>query len=335
MSYRNLIRDLKSIVHEGLVDRKHDFNLATTLTNWELGKRLVIEEQSGTSRAAYGMQILEKVSAALKKVYGRGFGIANLRYMRQFYQMYRKEDLQEELQWSHYRLLVQVNDSQLRKKLEKKIIKDNWGYRELLLQIQKKQATDENDLIGDQLIRPSGVLGIGQVRRIVEQGRELVFLDPGFNLWIPDIQNKLDAYADDQLVFVAQEKAEWKTKAYVGEKDNRWLFKAWLDRVVDGDTIIVFVEMCLGIRTRQILRLQSINTAPLSEIEGLAARDFIKNQLEQASTILLKTRKKDKYARYVADVIIGKTDEDETKVLKTGIFLNQALLDQKLAIRVK
>ena len=110
MTYRSLIKDLKQIVSAGLAEQKQDMNLATTYTNWELGKRLVEVEQEGEARAAYGQQVLEKVSADLKQAYGRGYSVVNLRYMRQFSQLFKKKSIRKDLQWSHYRLLVQVKD---------------------------------------------------------------------------------------------------------------------------------------------------------------------------------------------------------------------------------
>ena len=55
---------------------------------WLIGKRIVIQEQNGNDRAEYGKQIIEKLSEALTREFGKGFGITNLKYIRQFYVMF-------------------------------------------------------------------------------------------------------------------------------------------------------------------------------------------------------------------------------------------------------
>ena len=52
------------------------------------GRRIVEQEQSGASRAAYGRRLLDELSAYLTKRCGRGWSVANLKDARQFYQVY-------------------------------------------------------------------------------------------------------------------------------------------------------------------------------------------------------------------------------------------------------
>lgn len=56
-----------------------------TATYWEIGRQIVEYEQRGAKRAAYGAELLEKLSADLTQRFGRGFSRQNLQYMRQFY----------------------------------------------------------------------------------------------------------------------------------------------------------------------------------------------------------------------------------------------------------
>lgn len=46
---------------------------------------IVVHEQGGKRRAAYGEAVLEDLSSRLTAEFGRGFDVRNLRYMRQFY----------------------------------------------------------------------------------------------------------------------------------------------------------------------------------------------------------------------------------------------------------
>jgi len=60
-------------------------NSLMTATYWEIGRRIVEHEQGGQKRAEYGEELLEGLSRDLTKKFGRGFGIIQLRTMRQFY----------------------------------------------------------------------------------------------------------------------------------------------------------------------------------------------------------------------------------------------------------
>ena len=62
----------------------------TTIVNvyWQIGKYIVEYEQGGQGRAAFGKDIINKLSERLTKEYGKGFSPANIRYMRQFYQCF-------------------------------------------------------------------------------------------------------------------------------------------------------------------------------------------------------------------------------------------------------
>ena len=84
-------------------------------TYWQIGK-MIVEKQGGESRANYGEGIIKELSTRLTKYFGKGFAINNLRYMRQFYLTFKKRHaLSGELSWTHYRLLLHVENEQARK----------------------------------------------------------------------------------------------------------------------------------------------------------------------------------------------------------------------------
>ena len=53
-------------------------NSLMTATYWEIGRRIVEHEQAGKERAAYGAELLTRLSADLTKRFGRGFSVDNL-----------------------------------------------------------------------------------------------------------------------------------------------------------------------------------------------------------------------------------------------------------------
>ena len=85
---------------------------------WQIGKRIVEQEQHGEDRAAYGEGILKELSKALTAEFGKGFFYANLRNFRQFYLTYSDHEicysLCSKLTWSHNRLIMRVENTAAR-----------------------------------------------------------------------------------------------------------------------------------------------------------------------------------------------------------------------------
>ena len=56
-------------------------------TYWQIGRQIVVYEQAGKKRAEYGKALIEKLSEDLTTQFGRGFSMANLKYMQRFYSL--------------------------------------------------------------------------------------------------------------------------------------------------------------------------------------------------------------------------------------------------------
>jgi hypothetical protein len=65
-------------------------NHTMVLTYYEIGRKIVEEEQNGRERADYGKHLMKELSSELTKEFGKGFSRRNLEQMRQFYQVYSK-----------------------------------------------------------------------------------------------------------------------------------------------------------------------------------------------------------------------------------------------------
>ena len=85
----NCVDDIKSIIEQGRQTAYASVNLVMINTYWNIGRRIVEEEQNGAERAEYGKQLLSQIAIELKE-YGDNFSERNLRHYRQFY-MYFKE----------------------------------------------------------------------------------------------------------------------------------------------------------------------------------------------------------------------------------------------------
>ena len=80
---------------------------------WQISK-MIVDKQGGEARAKYGDGLIKELSAQMTRDFGKGFDVANIRNMRQFYLAFRKRDtLCSQLSWSHYRLLISLDDEML------------------------------------------------------------------------------------------------------------------------------------------------------------------------------------------------------------------------------
>ena len=110
-------------------------NFAMVEAYWEIGKRIV-EMQDGNKTAEYGKQLIKELSRKLTIDYGKGFDETNLRKMRQFYLCFQKRDaLRLELSWTHYRLIMKVENEKARLFYVEEAIKSNLSTRQLSRQI--------------------------------------------------------------------------------------------------------------------------------------------------------------------------------------------------------
>ena len=102
---------------------------------WNIGKS-IIEEQGDNEKAEYGTGLLKELSKQMTQDFGKGFTVANLKNMRQFYLTFPNGyALRSELSWTHYRLLMRVENENAREFYMQEAVKSQWSTRQLERQI--------------------------------------------------------------------------------------------------------------------------------------------------------------------------------------------------------
>ena len=110
-------------------------NFAMVEAYWNIGKS-IIEEQGGNEKAEYGTGLLKELSKQMTQDFGEGFTVANLKNMRQFYLTFPNGyALRSELSWTHYRLLMRVENENAREFYMQEAVKSQWSTRQLERQI--------------------------------------------------------------------------------------------------------------------------------------------------------------------------------------------------------
>ena len=126
---------IKRILSEARNKVYQTANFAMVEAYWNIG-RSIVEQQGGEEKAEYGVRLIAELSKQMTTDFGKGFTVANLKNMRQFYLIFPKSyALRSELSWTHYRLLMRVENKNARQFYIEEAIKSNWSTRQLERQI--------------------------------------------------------------------------------------------------------------------------------------------------------------------------------------------------------
>ena len=148
-------QNIKKVLEDARKRVYRNIQSEMVLAYWQIGK-MIVEKQGGNSRADYGDGLLKELSSQLTKDFGNGFDERELRRMRQFYNVFPIWDsVCPELSWSHYRLLIRVNDNDARDFYKMHAVECVWSVRQLNREIntfsyQRYLASNGNhDVVDD------------------------------------------------------------------------------------------------------------------------------------------------------------------------------------------
>jgi predicted nuclease of restriction endonuclease-like (RecB) superfamily len=154
-AYKPLFEGIVALLEESRRAAGRAVNAIITFAYWEIGRRIVEEEQRGHRKANYGEQLVEQLAADLTSRFGKGFSRTNVFQMRQFYLSFR-ETIQTPseqssttaivqtasgqspyfpLSWSHYVRLLSVQEPPVRRFYEEHALRSGWSVRQLDRQI--------------------------------------------------------------------------------------------------------------------------------------------------------------------------------------------------------
>src|SRR3989339_201200 len=342
--YNKLFNDISSIYENARKKGVAAVNEIIVAANWEIGKRIVEDEQKGELRAAYGEHLIDDLSRDLNEKYGSGFSPTNLRFMRKYFLLNPIQYPGTELSWSHQKLLLSVDNEKKRKSLEKKAIKEKLNKDELKAVIglekeviSKKQAKPKNEAKAPEPIPDlATVRGKAFHYKVKEidlkhKGQKIYGVDCGFGNFKEVAVGGIKR-SDGQVVKAVKAKSGYTFELTDVPYDEIYTFKAYVDKVTDGDTLWVNIDCGFGIWTHQKLRLRGIDAPEADTQEGQKAKRFVESRLTPGYFIVVKTYKSDKFDRYLTDIFYSDIGDNKLEyVAKDGKFLNQELLDKGLA----
>lgn len=158
----DILKDMCGIIESSQKAAYQAVNVALVQRNWLLGYRIASEELQGNERAEYGTELIKKLSKELTQNYGKGFDYSSLYKFVRFYKEFPEilDSVNPKslpmLSWTHYRVLLQVEDKKARDWYEKEAVEQTWSVRTLqrnissqyyyrMLKTQKKELV-ENEM---------------------------------------------------------------------------------------------------------------------------------------------------------------------------------------------
>ena len=158
----DILKDMCGIIESSQKAAYQAVNTTLVQRNWLLGYRIAEEEFGGEERSEYGLQVIKKLSKELTSLYGKGYDRGTLYRCLKFYKMFPEivasvgQQSNILLSWTHYRILLQVEDEKARKWYEKEAFTQTWGVRTLQRNISSQYyyrmlKTQRQDLVENEM----------------------------------------------------------------------------------------------------------------------------------------------------------------------------------------
>lgn len=326
-NYSKLLLELRQHINE----TQKNITRQKVVMAWQIGKS-INEHLAQNNQSGYGESLFKQLESDI------GITQTVLYRMHSFYETYPKIPKDDDkLNWSHYRILIGIKKDDERKYLENLTRENEWGSNVLQAQVKKSKISQIRE-VSARRVQPANPKKLVPKRGrifcynlIKRKGEEKIYIDCGFDFFL-EAEELLPKQlkVGDQIVESTKEGEDYSfTKvASGGRKIN--IYKAALERVVDGDTLHVILDLGFKTSHRDILRLRGVNAPEMSSAAGKKSATALKRILKKVPFLVIKTTSTDVYGRYVADVFLAhkSQENDPQKVADEGIYLNQLLLDK-------
>ena len=205
----NYISEIKKILKNARQKAYTAVNSAMVEAYWEIGRRIVEEEQNGKERAEYGKEILQNLSKELTEEFGKGYSYRTLREIRQFYLMFsdfeKWRTVSAKLTWSHFQKVLRVSNEKARIFYLTEAAENMWSVRTLdrnisTLYYDRIVASIDKKTVEDEMKEKTKKL---QAEEFIKNPVVLEFLDLPTNMSYTESQLE-KALTDDIQKFMME-----------------------------------------------------------------------------------------------------------------------------------
>ncbi len=321
-SYRALIKSIQSSVLES----KNKIERTYVSMYWTIGRCIDEYIQHSGRSLPDGTNLFTQLSGDLQ------VDTRTLYQTHDVYRAYPKIDSSLPISWSHYRYLAQIKTKAERVKWERVIVKQNLSVAELKQAFQKKNLPRLLSSSKKKLSSQKGLLYHYRIIKMtsVNQRKERYVIDCGFDNHV-DLPQADGQINNTRIVRSVKEAKGYTVKLTKAATKDIYTYVARVQRVVDGDTLLVYIDCGFGIHRKERLRLKGIDAPERNTLAGQRAKSFVESELKKVNFVIIKSYWEDPFARYIADVFFDPKEKDPHKAACSGIHLNQLMLDQGLA----
>jgi len=335
--YEALLNKVRKILIEGQMRIEQE----RVRTYWETGKVIHVHILK-YERADYGKEVIKNLADDLK------VNKTTLNRCVKFARTYPAlpiGDRGHQFSWSHYRGLMTIPGDTRRILIEKAAAKNNWSAEELRVRIKEERG--ETAETGLKPVSPKNIpadnkpltplRGELYTYKLVERPNlspgiaSSLLVDLGFGIFHEPESRLSSGFGKDQIV-----ESKLKDDAYKFSKTDRtakdlFTYAAYVEKVIDGDTIKVRMDLGFHVWVRHTLRLRGLDCPEVSTPAGGEARTFVRSLLKESKMIIVRSSVSDKYDRYLADIFIPQGAEPN---FETDVYLNNLLLETGRAVRM-
>lgn len=167
---KDLVKEIRGIIDSARHEAVRSVDFCRVQMYWQIGRRIVEEEQGGKARAEYGKGLIKNLAKEIEPEYGSGFGQRQLERARQFFIEFPKAStLRTQFNWSQYKLLIGIADRDKREYYELEAANNCWTARQMQRQI--------NSMLYERLLLSNdkeSVLAIARKEKLPETPQEIV-----------------------------------------------------------------------------------------------------------------------------------------------------------------
>jgi endonuclease YncB( thermonuclease family) len=333
---------LRNKVRETLLLGQRKIEAAKVQTYWDTGHFINQHIQVNGGRAEYGQKIVRRLAEDIDL---HPSVLQRCSQFAEIFQDFKIVATWRQLAWAHFRILMTIPAKKIREEFARRANRENWNVAKLQQAVLFKVRNLLCDESGKALegkapsLLPVPVLGPFYTYQViapetVHSTSKQLLLDLGFSCRL-EMEIFLPKKFPAGTIVTSSKNAKGSyALAPYGVRgttnDVLYTYKAYVERVVDGDTLHLEFRLGFGQLREETIRLRGIDCPEINTPEGKAAKRFVEREFGPCEFITIKSTqtRKEKWGRYLGDVFyIDKTGKQ--------VYLNNLLLEKGHAVRVR